>query len=134
VFYPYPEALLAWRAAALGLATLVVSLLLLSAARRRPYLAAGWIWYVVTLLPMIGLIQVGRFSRADRFTYVPLIGVFFLLTWSACDWAGDGDTESPVCWRLVRAWSFCAPLSLATKLAIGRTTRACGGTPGGRGA
>ena len=81
VFYPYPETFPAWRVAGAGLVGLVVSALLLWAPRQRPYLAAGWIWYVVTLLPVIGLIQVGDFSRADRFTYVPLIGVFLALSW-----------------------------------------------------
>jgi tetratricopeptide (TPR) repeat protein len=81
VFYPYPETFPAWRAAGAGLAGLLLSALLLWAPRQRPYLAAGWLWYVVTLLPVIGLIQVGGFSRADRFTYVPLIGVFVALTW-----------------------------------------------------
>ena len=83
VFYPYPETFPAWRVAGAGLAGLVISALLLWAPRKRPYLAAGWLWYVVTLLPVIGLIQVGDFSRADRFTYVPLIGVFLALTWGA---------------------------------------------------
>jgi protein O-mannosyl-transferase len=83
VFYPYPESFPFWRVAGAGLMGLLLSGLLLWAPRRRPYLAVGWIWYVVTLLPMIGLIQIGIFSRADRFTYVPLIGVFLALTWGA---------------------------------------------------
>jgi tetratricopeptide (TPR) repeat protein len=83
VFYPYPETFPAWRTAGAGLVGLLLSALLLWAPRQRPYLAVGWIWYVVTLLPMIGLIQVGDFSRADRFTYVPLIGVFLALSWGA---------------------------------------------------
>jgi tetratricopeptide (TPR) repeat protein len=81
VFYPYPETFPAWRTAGAGLVGLLLSALLLWAPRQRPYLAVGWLWYVVTLLPVIGLIQVGSFSRADRFTYVPLIGVFLALTW-----------------------------------------------------
>ena len=83
VFYPYPETFPAWRTVGAGLAGLVLSALLLWAPRQRPYLAAGWLWYVVTLLPVIGLIQVGNFSRADRFTYVPLIGVFLAISWGA---------------------------------------------------
>ena len=62
---------------------LAVSALVLWARRKQPYLAVGWVWYVVTLLPVIGLIKVGDFSRADRFTYLPLIGVFLALTWGA---------------------------------------------------
>jgi tetratricopeptide (TPR) repeat protein len=91
VFYPYPETFPAWRTAGAGLVALLLSALLLWAPRKRPYLAAGWIWYVVMLLPVIGLIHVGGFSRADRFTYVPLIGVFLALTW--------GAYELTRCWR-----------------------------------
>ena len=83
VFYPYPETFPAWHVAGAGLLGLMISALVLWASRKRPYLAVGWIWYVVTLLPVIGLIQVGDFARADRFTYVPLIGVFLALTWGA---------------------------------------------------
>ena len=83
VFYPYPKSFPAWRALGAGLVGVLLSALVLWAPRRRPCLAAGWIWFVVTLLPVIGLIQVGSFSRADRFTYVPLIGVFLALTWGA---------------------------------------------------
>jgi tetratricopeptide (TPR) repeat protein len=83
VFYPYPETVSVWRAAGVGLVGLLLSALLLWAPRKRPYLAAGWLWYVVTLLPVIGLIQIANFSRADRFTYVPLIGVFLALSWGA---------------------------------------------------
>ena len=68
VFYPYPETFPAGRTAGVGLVGLLLSALLLWAPRKRPYLAAGWIWYVVMLLPVIGLIHVGGFSRADRFT------------------------------------------------------------------
>jgi protein O-mannosyl-transferase len=84
-FYPYPEAFPVWRAAVAGLVVLMISALVPWVTRKRPYLAVGWIWYVVTLLPVIGLIQIGGFSRADRFTYVPLIGVFLALTWGACE-------------------------------------------------
>ena len=49
--------------------------------RRRPYLAVGWFWYLITLIPIIGIIQVGSQARADRYTYVPLIGIFIMLGW-----------------------------------------------------
>src|SRR5205085_1428571 len=55
----------------------------------RPYLAVGWLWYGVTLLPVIGLIQVGGQSHADRYTYLPLIGIFILLTWGIYDATAD---------------------------------------------
>ncbi len=81
VFYPYPKVFPAWRAAGAGGVGLLLSALLLRAPRKWPYLAAGWVWYLVTLLPVIGLIRVGDFSRADRFMYVPVIGAFLALSW-----------------------------------------------------
>ena len=54
-------------------------------ARRRPYLLVGWLWFLGTLVPVIGLVQVGGQSRADRYGYVPLIGLFIMGTWAAAD-------------------------------------------------
>jgi tetratricopeptide (TPR) repeat protein len=85
VFYPYPRAFTLWPVAGAALVLLLASALVLRAARRRPYLAFGWIWYGITLLPVVGLIQVGSHSHADRYTYVPLIGVFTMLAWGAYD-------------------------------------------------
>jgi tetratricopeptide (TPR) repeat protein len=50
-------------------------------ARRHPYLLVGWLWYIGTLVPVIGLVQVGAQAMADRYTYVPLIGVFIVIAW-----------------------------------------------------
>jgi Flp pilus assembly protein TadD len=83
--YPYSRSFPAWQVAGALLLGLAVSAYVIGAARRRPYLAFGWGWYVVTLLPVIGLIQVGGHVRADRYTYLPLIGVFTLLTWGVSD-------------------------------------------------
>jgi tetratricopeptide (TPR) repeat protein len=60
-----------------GITALVV------AARRRGYLPVGWLWYVVSLLPVIGIVQIGGQALADRYTYVPLIGIFVLVVWGA---------------------------------------------------
>ena len=85
VFYPYPRAFSLWAVLGTGLVLLLGSAVILWAGRRRPYLTFGWIWYCVTLLPVVGLIQVGSHSHADRYTYVPLIGVIVMLGWGACD-------------------------------------------------
>jgi len=53
--------------------------------RNRPYLLVGWLWYVVTLIPVIGLVQVGWQAMADRYTYIPLIGIFVMIAWGAAD-------------------------------------------------
>ena len=60
-----------------------MTVFLLSGARRYPYLAVGWLWYLGTLVPVIGLVQVGGQAMADRYTYVPLIGLFIIVAWGA---------------------------------------------------
>jgi tetratricopeptide (TPR) repeat protein len=53
--------------------------------RRKPYLITGWFWYLLTLLPVIGFVQIGLQARADRYTYIPMIGVFIAMTWATAD-------------------------------------------------
>jgi len=72
-----------WLAAALGL--LALSVLSIWAAPRRPYIPVGWFWYVGTLVPVIGLVQVGRQALADRYTYIPLIGLFLIIAFGAVE-------------------------------------------------
>jgi len=79
-FYPHPRsALPAWQVAAAALMLACITALVLFQIRRRPYLAVGWFWYLGMLAPVIGLIQVGDQALADRYTYVPLIGIFIML-------------------------------------------------------
>jgi tetratricopeptide (TPR) repeat protein len=84
-FYPLPQVFPIWPAVGVGLGLLAASLFALWTVRTRPYVAFGWSWYLVTLLPVIGLLQVGRMSHADRYTYIPSIGVVALLVWGAHD-------------------------------------------------
>jgi tetratricopeptide (TPR) repeat protein len=81
VFYPYPSEVPAWQAAAAALAIAAISILVLRPVRKRPYLAVGWLWYLGTLVPVIGLIQVGAQARADRYTYLPMVGLSIMLVW-----------------------------------------------------
>jgi len=86
VFYPLPEGavpLWQWVGAATLLAAATAGALVVW--RRRPYLTVGWLWYLGTLVPMIGLVQVGMQARADRYTYLPLIGPSIAIAWGA--WA-----------------------------------------------
>jgi len=82
VFYPHPlHTLPPWKVAgAAGLLT-AISAAVLWTGKRRPYLAVGWCWYLGTLIPVIGLVQVGVQAMADRYTYIPLIGVFIMIAW-----------------------------------------------------
>jgi tetratricopeptide (TPR) repeat protein len=84
VLYPRlpSEALgLSWRVLGSGGLLLGVTLLVLHQRRVRPYLAVGWFWFVGTLVPVIGLLQVGQQAMADRYTYVPYVGLFIALAW-----------------------------------------------------
>jgi tetratricopeptide (TPR) repeat protein len=81
VFYPYPAEIPVWQAVAATLAIAAITALALAAIRRRPYLAVGWLWYLGTLVPVIGLIQVGAQARADRYTYLPTVGLSIMLVW-----------------------------------------------------
>jgi tetratricopeptide (TPR) repeat protein len=85
VFYPYPQDVPAWETALAGLVLLCGSVLVLRTFRTRPYLSVGWFWYLGTLLPVIGLIQVGAQARADRYTYIPMIGLSIMIAWGAVD-------------------------------------------------
>ncbi|MFZ1917871.1 MAG: tetratricopeptide repeat protein [Terriglobales bacterium] len=85
--YPHPTRLYpVWQVvgAAILLGSVTVGVLL---ARNRRYLAVGWFWFLGSLVPMIGLVQVGPQAMADRFAYLPLIGVFLMLIWLVADWA-----------------------------------------------
>jgi len=91
ILYPHPYAPELggepWSAAtvvAAGVALVAITAAALR-ARRRPYAAVGWLWYLGTLVPVIGLVQVGPQGIADRYTYVPLLGVFIAIAWGARD-------------------------------------------------
>jgi tetratricopeptide (TPR) repeat protein len=84
-FYPLPVTLPALEAVAAAAAVVALSLLAWRSVRSRPYLFAGWLWYLGTLVPVIGLVQVGSQSRADRYTYLPLIGIFIISAWGLAD-------------------------------------------------
>ena len=79
-YYPYAP-LSIWSVAASALVFIAVSVMVIRFSQSRPYLFVGWLWYVFTLVPVIGLIQVGGQARADRYTYIPLIGVFIIGAW-----------------------------------------------------
>jgi FOG: TPR repeat len=85
VIYPYnqhPSAI----HALLSLATLVIiSAAVILTRRHKPYLFTGWFWFLITLAPVIGIVQVGNQSMADRYTYIPLIGLFVIVAWGGWD-------------------------------------------------
>lgn len=82
VFYPFSDQLPVWQVLGAALLILVISVAVIVAVKRLPYLFIGWLWYAITLLPVIGIIQVGKQAMADHFTYLPLIGIGIMLAWS----------------------------------------------------
>ncbi len=87
-FYPYPARWPVGEVLFAGIALAAMSIVVVLAFRARPYLAVGWFWYLGTLAPVIGLIQVGHQSRADRYTYIPLIGISMML---AFEWPAASE-------------------------------------------
>jgi tetratricopeptide (TPR) repeat protein len=81
VLYPYPLRWQVWQIVGAILLFLIISGIVIRSARRRPFLLTGWFWFVVTLVPVIGLVQVGVQSMADRYTYFPLVGIFIMAVW-----------------------------------------------------
>jgi Tfp pilus assembly protein PilF len=80
VFYPH-RMILTWQVSLAAIFLIAVTLLVCKHFRKYPYLVVGWFWYLGTLVPVIGLLQVGLQSMADRYAYVPLIGLFVIMAW-----------------------------------------------------
>jgi len=81
IFYPHPGMPTWGEVAGAGLFFGVMTLTAVRVRRRHPYFIVGWLWYLGTLVPVIGLVQVGLQGMADRYTYVPMIGIFIILSW-----------------------------------------------------
>jgi tetratricopeptide (TPR) repeat protein len=83
MFYPFMPVPF-WRAGSAALLLGGTTWLVLKYFRKYPYLATGWFWYIITLAPVIGLVQVGNQSMADRYSYIPHIGLFMMISWGGC--------------------------------------------------
>jgi len=106
LFYPHlGDNLPLWFAAASALLLVLISLAVFSRARSSKYLLVGWLWFLGMLVPVIGLVQVGMQAMADRYTYLPAIGIFIIVAWGASD--------------LLARWQYRKPaLAIAAILAI----------------
>ncbi len=85
VYYPHPGMWPAWQVMIAGSIIILLSVWVFRKITRYPYLTVGWLWYLGTLVPVIGFIQVGPCSMADRYTYIPLIGLFIMFAWGVPD-------------------------------------------------
>jgi tetratricopeptide (TPR) repeat protein len=111
VFYSHPiNKLPIWQVVASTLVLLAVSVAVLWFARSRKYLTVGWLWYLGILVPVIGLVQVGSQAMADRYTYLPFIGLFIMIAW--------GLYELLANWRYRRIALGASALAVLLALAI----------------
>jgi tetratricopeptide (TPR) repeat protein len=85
VFYPLHAPIPAWQIAAAAAALVAISAAVLAGFARRPYLLTGWLWYLGMLVPVIGLVRVGDQALADRYTYLPSIGLYVMIAWGTAD-------------------------------------------------
>ncbi len=112
------KARLVWYGIAGGLVLAAITVFALWNLRRRPYLAVGWFWYLGTLVPVIGLIQVGAQGMADRYTYLPMIGVTIMAVWGGAELAARSHrlrTELIVAAGVVLAgWAALAFVQVST--------------------
>ena len=96
-FYPLPPAVPLWKVVAAGALLAAITALALWRLRRQPYLTVGWLWFLGMLVPVIGLVQVGRQAMADRYTYLPSIGLFLAVAWGAAELVAGRRILRPVC-------------------------------------
>jgi protein O-mannosyl-transferase len=117
-YYPHPGSTLeVWRVGLAAFLLFAVSGLVWKQRQARGYLLTGWLWYLGTLVPVIGIIQVGDQAMADRYAYVPLIGLFVMLIFGIADWANSREIGFQ--WRAAVAIAVLAGLSFLTWRQIG---------------
>ena len=111
--YPHPLKLYpAWQVgAAVALLLLITAIVL--CARDKRYLAVGWFWFLGSLVPMIGLVQVGEQAMADRYAYIPFLGLFLMIVWLIADWTADWNKSRQVPARWLAIPAVCCLLALA---------------------
>lgn len=83
ILYPYIHSRPIWEVAGMALLLIAITVFTIRAWKTHPYLAVGWLWFIITMLPVIGLVKLGKESYPDRYTYVPLIGLFIMVAWGA---------------------------------------------------
>ena len=99
VFYPYPNNPLSiWKVTLASAFLLTVSAIAIFLRKKRPYVLTGWFWYVGMLVPVIGIVQIGEQGHADRYTYLPQIGLFLLIVWGVADLANTWHLRREYLW------------------------------------
>ncbi|KJU84862.1 Tetratricopeptide TPR_2 repeat protein [Candidatus Magnetobacterium bavaricum] len=96
IFYPYPYNMPLWEPCAAFVLLMAISIYALVSGSRRPYFIVGWLWYLGTMVPVIKLVQTGREAIADRYTYVPLIGIYIIMAWGSTELLQNSRFKRPV--------------------------------------
>ena len=108
-YYPFPASIPVWKTVTALIFLLFVSAVVLKSWQRRPYLVVGWLWYLGVLFPVSGLVQGGLWpARADRFMYLPAIGLFIMAAWGALELARE--------WDIPRRFRFLPPVLIVIGL------------------
>ena len=116
VFYPFPAEIPVWKPV-LGAALIVaVSAITWGLRKGNPYLIVGWTWFLIMLLPVIGIVQVGAQSHADRYMYLPMTGLLIMLAWGVRDLVGRWPRWKPA--ALAIAGGACAACAAATTVQL----------------
>jgi tetratricopeptide (TPR) repeat protein len=118
VFYPFIREFSLWHVFGAALLLILLSVIALRLARSRPYLLVGWLWFLGILVPAIGLVQVGTQSMADRYSYLPYVGLFIVFAWALGDLLGRGKTS-----EFGLGWILIAPVLLACLVVTSRQLR-----------
>jgi tetratricopeptide (TPR) repeat protein len=117
VIYPLPPTLPWVQGVISGLILVGITLAVYLRARKNPYLLMGWLWYLGTLVPVIGLVQVGRQAMADRYTYIPLVGLFIMIAWGVSaltyKWAHRRFIMTAVALLALAGLTFCTWVQLS---------------------
>jgi tetratricopeptide (TPR) repeat protein len=116
VFYPFPAEIPVWKPIVAGLLIVAVSVTVWKLRTSRRYLIVGWLWFLITLLPVIGIVQVGAQSHADRYMYLPMTGLLILLAWGALDLVLRRPRAKPA--ALILTGVACAACAAATSVQL----------------
>ena len=121
VFYPFPDSIPLWQSIGAFIFLIVVTGFFLFHAKTKPYLIIGWLWFLGVLFPTIGLIQVSLWpALADRFAYVPFIGIFIILAWGIPEFLCNWHYKKPI--LFVSAACVIIILFFGTRIQLGHWT------------
>ncbi len=98
LMYPHAGASISWWHVSASALVLLIITALVIAGRRYRYLSVGWCWYLIMLLPMLGIVQVGIQAMADRYAYLSVLGIFLMVCWGVADWAAQKHLSASLCW------------------------------------